>query len=212
LDRRGLGRDDNTPKTVKAKFLWICASAIAAGGMLYIIYGHCNGGTASGKPSNTRQFMSSLTMTLARPLWATLLAVITTACYYGYLPVVDGFFSHWVWHPFVKLTYGTYLLHIVVIKTFAGNMSGYFHYSLSEVLLHAFGFFALTYMASVVMWCLIEKPFAALTDALVPKKKPQQSVPSSGLDQKNKEALLDVSPSQNETSAAISKNGAVLDP
>jgi peptidoglycan/LPS O-acetylase OafA/YrhL len=197
LERRGLGRDENAPKTLKARLLWICVSAISGGMMLFIIHGHCNGGTASGKPSNARQFMSSLTMTLARPIWAIALAVITSACYYGYLPLVDGFFSHWAWHPLVKLTYGTYLLHIVVIKTFAGNMTGFFHYSLSEVLLHAFGFFALTYAASVAMWCLIEKPFAAFTDALVPKKKQgqqaqgkEQILPSSKLEQKPQEAFL----------------------
>merc|ERR1711939_338242 len=178
--------------------------------MLGIVCAHCNGGTGkSGKAwTSGAQLMSSLAMILARPLWAVGLAVITTACYYGYLLMVDGFFSHWAWHPLVKLTYGTYLLHIIIIATLGANMTGYFHYSLSEDVLHAFSHFALTYAASVVMWCLVERPCATLTDAMMPKKQQQTPqardtcAPKAAAEEQRKQALL-TSECQNERDASM---------
>merc|ERR1712039_80033 len=95
----------------------------------------------------------------------------TMACYYGYLPLCDGALSHWVWHPLAKLTYGAYLLHPIIIKQFAGNMTSYFHYSLAEVYLHAWGHGCLAYGAAIILYCIVEKPCSVLVDAVVPKTR-----------------------------------------
>jgi len=177
LDRRGIVQDQNAPKSEKARLLWICASVVSLGVLLACIFLPMTdfpGGSGSSRESkNWSQIACSLFMTFGRPLWGVAFAVITSACYYGYLPLVDGALSHWAWHPLVKLTYGTYLLHIVVIKVLAANMAGYYYYSMSEVLLRAFGHCTLAYAASVVMWCLVERPFATLVDAAMPKRQPK---------------------------------------
>lgn len=150
---------------------------IAAGLMLAVIFlpltDYPGGSGSSRQKKNWPQTACALFITFYRPIWALGLAVITTGCYYGYYPLLDGFLSHWAWQPFVKLTYGAYLLHPVVIKQLAANMVSYFHFSLSEVLLHAVCHSALAYVAAAVMWCLVERPFATLVEAAVPKSKAQ---------------------------------------
>lgn len=117
-------------------------------------------------------------MTFARPLWAFALAVFTSACYYGYMPLCDGLLSHWVWQPLTKLTYGTYLLHPVIIETMAGNMTSYFHFSTSEILMHAFALVCMSYAGAIVMWCLVEKPFGTLVDATLRKRREPKQLPT----------------------------------
>merc|ERR1711959_528399 len=103
-------------------------------------------------------------------------------------------------------------------------MTGYFHFSLTQVLMRAFAHCILTYIAAVVMWCLVEKPFATLTDAMMPKKKqqrvelekPQQQnnrrLPQSASNQLTKEALL-ADASQSEPDAEPPRQQSdILDP
>merc|ERR1712151_864122 len=138
------------------------------------------GGYDSSRPAmNWSPISSAFFITFARPVWALAFGVITSACYYGYLPLCDGALSHWMWQPFVKLTYGAYLLHPVVIRMLAGNMTTYFHYSLSEVLLHALGHCAISFGAAIVMWCLVEKPCASLVAAAISKVREDRSAITS---------------------------------
>merc|ERR1712083_635513 len=110
-------------------------------------------------------------ITFGRTVWAVACAIVTSACYFEKLPLFGGVLSHWAWNPFVKLTYGAYLMHPVIVKTLAGNMVSYFNYSTNEVVLHAFGHSTLSYAAAIAMWCLVEKPFATLSEAMMPKTK-----------------------------------------
>ena len=61
-------------------------------------------------------------LNFGRPLWALCWAVISGACYFGYLRKIDGFFAHRWWTPATRLTYGAYLCHPIVIKLFAGRL------------------------------------------------------------------------------------------
>lgn len=69
------------------------------------------------------------------------------------------------------------MLHPAIIKTLAGNMTSYYHFSMSEVLLHALGNCTLAYAAAAVMWCLVERPVATLTEAAMPKPRPPLALP-----------------------------------
>jgi peptidoglycan/LPS O-acetylase OafA/YrhL len=184
LERRGLGRNPDTPKTLKARVAWICAGMIAAGVMLAVIFvpltDYPGGSGSSRQAMNWSRTACVLFITFSRPIWALAIAVVTAGCYYGYFPLLNGFFSHWIWQPFVKLTYGAYLFHPMVVKQFAANMVSYYHYSMSEVLLHAGCHCALSYAAAVVMWCIVEKPFATLVESAVPKGRSRGSQEESG--------------------------------
>jgi len=178
LECRGFVCDQNAPKTLKARLLWICASVISAAVLVALILvpmtDQPGGSGSSRQAKNWPQVVCSVVMSICRPIWGVALGVITSACNYGYLPLIDAALSHWVWQPLVKLTYGTYLVHCAIIRTLAANRVEYFYYSMTDVLVRAIGYCILSYSASVLLWCLVERPFATLTDAAMPKRQPAQ--------------------------------------
>jgi peptidoglycan/LPS O-acetylase OafA/YrhL len=175
LEQRGMGRDPAARKTPLAQMVWLVASMLAVAVMaccVFLVQSNWPGGSGSTrKAENWSQLACDLFVTFVRPIWTLAVAAILCACYYGYLPILDSALSHRLWHPWVKLTYGAYLLHPIVVKTFAGNMVSYFTYSVSEVTLHAFCHAALSYAAAMCLWCLVEKPFATLVEAAMPKPR-----------------------------------------
>jgi len=178
LESRGFECDQNASKPLKARLLWICASVISAAVLVALILvpmtDQPGGSGSSRKAENWPQVVCSVVMSICRPIWGVALCVITSACYYGYLPLIDGALSHWAWQPLVKLTYGTYLLHCAIIRTLAANRVEYFYFSMTDVLVRAIGYCVLSYSSSVLLWCLVERPFATLTDAAMPKRQPAQ--------------------------------------
>jgi len=109
--------------------------------------------------------------------------VVTLVCFYGYLPFVDGILAHGIWTPFTRLTYNAYLVHPLFIKLVAGNAADYYYFEGMELAYHSLGNIAGAYAGAVVVWCLVEKPFATLTDVLVPKGRAERppSKPAEGL-------------------------------
>jgi len=99
--------------------------------------------------------------------------ILTLACYFDYVPLINGFLAHWMFQPLSALTFGAYLWHPVLIKLVAGNMEDYYNYSFIEAWQHATFFFVLAYAASTFSYCLVEKPCATMTGWLIPKKKPR---------------------------------------
>jgi len=184
LKKRGLDRDTtNAPKSMMVRAAWVAAASIAFAVMMTIIFiPQTNYPNASGtrKAENWSRMTNTLFMTFCREVWAIMMGVITLACYYGYLPFCSGALGHWIFHPLAKLTYTAYLFHPVIIKTLAGNMLSYFHYSLAEVLLHALSHFVMAYCFAIVVYCIVEKPCGTLVDAALPKKAPAPTPAKGG--------------------------------
>jgi peptidoglycan/LPS O-acetylase OafA/YrhL len=107
----------------------------------------------------------------SRPIWCLAWLTLAIACYFDYLPIFNAMCSAPFWNPLGNLTYGCYLMHPPIIKLLAANVADYYSWSpqdcLSRTSLNAF----LAYGFAVVLWCLVEKPFATMTGWLVPKKK-----------------------------------------
>jgi peptidoglycan/LPS O-acetylase OafA/YrhL len=110
----------------------------------------------------------------SRPLWCVSILILTLACYFGCLPTVNAFFSAPIWGPMANLTYGAYLTHPALIKLLAANSYDYFTYSKFDALSRSCLYFVLAYGSAVVLWCIVEKPFATLTGWLIPKARNKQ--------------------------------------
>lgn len=124
-------------------------------------------------------FDSVLFLDFGRVAWAMSWATITLLCYYGYLPWTNAFLAHPGWIPFVRLTYGAYLLHPLVIKLAAGTSVQYYTFSGMDVCYRFIGNCLMAYASAIALWCLIERPIMTLTTAGLKPRAIGQKVESS---------------------------------
>lgn len=61
-------------------------------------------------------------------------------------------------------------MHPPIIKLLAGNAWDNYTFSPQDVISRASFNFVLAFSAAIVLWCLVEKPFATMTTWLVPSK------------------------------------------
>ncbi|CAJ1453939.1 unnamed protein product, partial [Effrenium voratum] len=137
-------------------------------------------------------FDSVLLLDFGRVGWAASWGIITILCYYGYLPWINGFLAHPAWMPLVRMTYGAYLLHPLVIKLAAGTSVQYYTFSGMELCYRLIGNCCMAYGLAVILWCLIERPIMTLTTAGLKNRsssaKTESSSSSPNLDARNQSA------------------------
>mmetsp|Transcript_39419 Transcript_39419/g.118037 ORF Transcript_39419/g.118037 Transcript_39419/m.118037 type:complete len:97 (-) Transcript_39419:121-411(-) len=69
-------------------------------------------------------------------------------------------------------------MHPVIIKSLAASSSDYYRFTYAEVFNQSLGYISLAYLASLVLWCLVERPMASLTNLMVPKRRSRESKPT----------------------------------
>jgi len=151
-----------------AKGMATLAAALSAGVLLFVIFIPA---TNFGSSANTwSMFVNVLFIDFSRPLWTMAWAVLTILCYYGYMPIMDGFLSHRFWTPFARLTYGAYLVHPLVIKLAAGRALQFYTFDSLGLAYRLVGNCTAAYCGSVLLWVLVERP--CMTIFSPAKKKP----------------------------------------
>lgn len=182
--KRVHGLDRGTQPRSAAAFFAVRVAFWAAIGvvffLLFVAYSDQAGGFGSTRvESNWTTLENGIYLTFGRPLWVCAHIVITLACYFDYVPLVNGFLSHHLWAPLTKLTYNAYLLHPLMINLRCGNAVQYYQFTwwtLFENLIIDAG---LAYAAAAVTWCLVEKPVTTLTGFLIAKPSRKQALPES---------------------------------
>jgi len=148
--------------------------------LLFITLSDQDGGFGSTRAmSNWTTPDNAFYLTFARPVWACAHAVIAVACFFDYLPIANGFLSHWVWAPLARLTYNAYLLHPLVINLRCGLAVQYYQFSYWTLFQNLLTDSTLAYAAAAVMWCLVEKPTATLTGFLLAKPTAKPRPPAA---------------------------------
>uniref|UniRef100_A0A7E4V5S3 NRF domain-containing protein n=1 Tax=Panagrellus redivivus TaxID=6233 RepID=A0A7E4V5S3_PANRE len=92
---------------------WIMTLAIAYG-CLFTLKGYFNGDVV---PLGWRTLFSAA----SKPLWGIALSWIVVTCYYGYGSFINSFMSWSIWVPVGRLSYSTYLIHIIVVTYLIGQ-------------------------------------------------------------------------------------------
>lgn len=175
LENKGVTRET---QPCERRQLLATSAAVAAVAILCLVV--FIPATDFGKRKNSwNDFESILLLDVGRVAWALAWAVITVLCYYGYLPLTNAFLSHPGWTPFVRLTYGAYLLHPLVIKLAAGTSVQYYTFSGMEVCYRFIGNCLMAYASAIALWCLIERPIMTLTTAGLKPRAIQQKIESS---------------------------------
>ncbi|GFO24199.1 nose resistant to fluoxetine protein 6-like [Plakobranchus ocellatus] len=113
---------------------------------------------------------------VSKPLWALCIAWVILACVNGYGGVINSILSWTAWVPLSRLTFGTYLIHPMVIFYFNNNRRtvAYFtyHFVIERFLATALLSFAIAYVLNM----LIETPVRNL---IKPSRKPKAAETSS---------------------------------
>lgn len=113
---------------------------------------------------------SVLYLGFGRALWSLCWAVITLACYYNYVPIIDGVLAHRCWTPLARLTYGAYLIHPLCIKLAAGTSVQYYTFSGMDLFYRHLGNCTCAYGGAVVLWCMVERPMITFTSVFLRSK------------------------------------------
>jgi peptidoglycan/LPS O-acetylase OafA/YrhL len=172
LEQRGVVR-----QTVRfnqsAKVLARIAVVLAFAGLAFMTFIPA---TDFGEQANSwdkHSIFSVLYLAFGRALWALCWAVITLACYYDYVPIVDAVLSHRCWTPLARLTYGAYLIHPLCIKLAAGTSMQYYTFSGMDLFYRHLGNCTCAYGGSVVLWCIVERPMITFTSVFLRSKSRQ---------------------------------------
>ena len=102
----------------------------------------------------------------ARQAWAFANAVITISCAVGALPWTNRFLSMHLWVPFARLCYGVYLIHPVVIKFVAANVTNYYHFSPADTLYRSIVNTLSSFCCATVIYLAFERPIMTLESRL----------------------------------------------
>jgi len=167
LEQRGITRETRST-TPFANAMATAAAFLSAGVLLFVIFIPA---TNFGNDANSwSTFVNVLFIDFSRPLWTMAWAVLTILCYYGYMPILDGFLAHSFWTPFARLTYGAYLVHPLVIKLAAGRALQFYTFDSLGLAYRLVGNCTAAYCGSVLLWVLVERP--CMTIFSPAKKKP----------------------------------------
>eukprot|EP01137_Pigoraptor_chileana_P015629 Opistho-2@71817 len=109
-------------------------------------------------------------MTVSHFSWAVCTAILTIGCCFGRYSFVNWFLSLGMWTPLMRLTYGAYLVHPIIIKVVACNSNQYPEYSWLSMAYSAGGNLIFAFVVSTILFLAIERPFISLEGILLKKQ------------------------------------------
>jgi len=101
---------------------------------------------------------SAAYLSLYRLSWSLGLFILAGTCMIGWNSPISKLLGARAWSPFSRLVYGVYLVHpiLIEIRAFAGNK--YLDFSALEYSLDVAGFALLSFLASAILFLLVEGP------------------------------------------------------
>eukprot|EP01028_Stygiella_incarcerata_P013918 TRINITY_DN862_c0_g1_i2.p1 TRINITY_DN862_c0_g1~~TRINITY_DN862_c0_g1_i2.p1 ORF type:complete len:257 (+),score=35.01 TRINITY_DN862_c0_g1_i2:98-868(+) len=99
-----------------------------------------------------------LYLTFSRFLWSVGVGLLAYPMIVGYGKQMRKFLGHSLWLPFARLTYGAYLVHIIVIYALVMNLKHTFYYGSTMITFIFVACSVFAYLLSFVFYLLVEKP------------------------------------------------------
>lgn len=173
LEQRGITRDYADNARVCTRLAAKALAACVFGTLAFLVFiPHTDFGFHKNSWGNVENVLN---LVFARILWAACWGAITLLCYYGFLPLTDGFLSHRVWTPLARLTYGAYLLHPLAIKLAAGRSYQFYNFGGFNIFYRFLGNSTIAFGGAVALWALVERPMLTLTTAARKKKTSREA-------------------------------------
>ncbi|XP_050405323.1 nose resistant to fluoxetine protein 6 [Patella vulgata] len=107
--------------------------------------------------------------TLYRPAWAIAVAWMIFVCVNGYGGIVNSFLSWSAWIPLSRLTYGAYLVHLIILSAETESIRSFAYIDMYYMINGFMGTFALTFAVSFILALLIEAPCLGLEKIFIKK-------------------------------------------
>lgn len=105
-----------------------------------------------------------------RTFWSLGLAILMFLFALGYGGFLRSIFAAKFWDPLAKLTYGTYLIHLIIITVYFGSQTSFVAYTDWNMTFWFIAISLLSYIFAGATYLLVEKPFMNL-EALLLKDK-----------------------------------------
>ena len=138
--------------------IWVLAAFFCIS-TLYGLYG-----TWHGHPFNAVE--NIVYFMFSRCAWAVGLALLVFACHNGYGGFVNRFLSMKFWIPLSRLTFGAYLVHLIVLSAVYSADMVTIHYNHVTFSVFAIGTVVLSYAAAGVLAVFVEFPISNLEMAV----------------------------------------------
>uniref|UniRef100_A0A7E4V514 NRF domain-containing protein n=1 Tax=Panagrellus redivivus TaxID=6233 RepID=A0A7E4V514_PANRE len=105
----------------------------------------------------------------SKPLWGVALSWVVITCYYGYGSFINSFMSWSIWVPLGRLTYSTYLVHIIVLIYISGqNQQAFVFANFFQMLtLYIIPIIVCAYLFSILWASAFEFAFGKLEMVLI---------------------------------------------
>jgi peptidoglycan/LPS O-acetylase OafA/YrhL len=119
--------------------------------------------------------------------WSVSLAFGCYCAFCGHGGLVSTFLSMSVWGPLARLTYGAYLIHLVLMSLLAYSVVAEQSYSGVAVTQQWISYVAMAYFCSYLLYLLVEKPAMNLVALLL--KRPHTARPQPDQEAREDKAL-----------------------
>ncbi|XP_046544572.1 nose resistant to fluoxetine protein 6-like [Haliotis rubra] len=104
---------------------------------------------------------------LYRPAWALCVSWVILVCGSGCGGIVNSILSWEAWIPLGRLTYGAYLLHVMVLTTRHANRRTAYYYNAEYLSYEFLGTWGITYGMAFIFAVLVEAPCLGIEKALL---------------------------------------------
>ncbi|KAI8739355.1 nose resistant to fluoxetine protein 6 [Biomphalaria glabrata] len=108
--------------------------------------------------ANFNEINSRIYEIIKSPLWALFVAWIVFTCRYSNGGMIDSFLSWNGWMPLSKLSYGTYLCHLLVVLYLNNVTPSDVHLTMSYIIQKGVSVMILSYIMSLVLSLLVDMP------------------------------------------------------
>ncbi|XP_067687124.1 O-acyltransferase like protein-like [Haliotis asinina] len=105
--------------------------------------------------------------TLYRPVWGLVLAWVIFMCCKGKAGFVDWMLSWDWWQPLSRLTYGAYLMHIMLIQTETATARSLVNFTSGYIVYRFLGYTCMSFILSFMVSILVEAPLLQLEKLLL---------------------------------------------
>lgn len=190
LEKKGFTRETR-PSTRRAKAFAILIACIAGTLLVGLIFIPVTNYGSHKNSWDQAPLATALYITFSRPLWCIGCAAVVLLCYYGYLPIVDGFLAHPCWTPLARLTYGAYLVHPILCWVGMGRAMQFLTFTFMGLMSRFFFNCVVGFSVSVVLWVLIERPCLVLFS---PSTKPRAQKSADQLERVVSERAISAQP------------------
>uniref|UniRef100_A0A6P4F8L6 Nose resistant to fluoxetine protein 6 n=1 Tax=Drosophila rhopaloa TaxID=1041015 RepID=A0A6P4F8L6_DRORH len=111
-------------------------------------------------------------VSLSRIAWPLGLSWVVFACMQGYGGLANSFLSSPLWQPLSKLSFCTYMGHLLIQNLNGGRTRVNTYFSNYDIMLRFWQDFGFSVLLAYVMYILIEAPCGGLESLILPNRRP----------------------------------------